>query len=427
VLASPCLSLLGLREAIANGQRSAEEVVEEHLARIARWNPEWNAFTQVFAEEARLAARQPRPGPLSGVPVSIKDSLDVAGFATVCGSPSRLRHRAGRDALCVERLRAAGAIVLGKTNTPEWLMNWDTFNEVYGRTRNPWDLRRSAGGSSGGEGAAIAGGLSAGGIGSDGGGSIRVPAAYNGICGLKPTPGRVPATGHFPQIGHPGGLLGVIGPMARSVADLEVLFEVVAGHDDSDPFSVPVAIQPIPAELRIGVLPHPEIEPYLRFLPGEVDEFPAQPWARLFEVWRFFFLRLNAHAIGFATPHTAEYFAQPAPEGWEILAMLAARDALRGRFLAAMDRFPLLVTACPGEGAFLPDEFPALELMTPLTVANLLGLPALAIPTGLGPDGLPRAIQLIAKPWHEELLVWAGKQFEAARGVFPAPPLVGTR
>lgn len=412
-----------MREAIVEGRIGAEALIEEHLARIQRWNPQWNAFTQVYAEQARVAARNPRPGPLSGIPVSIKDSLDVAGQSTVCGSASRLSHRAGKHSLCVDRLEAAGAIVIGKTNTPEFLMNWDTFNDVYGRTRNPWDPRRSPGGSSGGEAAAIAGGLSAGGIGSDGGGSIRLPAAYTGICGLKPTPGRVPATGHFPPIAHPGGLLGVIGPMARQVADLELLFEAIAGHADSDPFSVPVIAQPIPLALRFGVWPHPEIEPFLPFLPGEVAEFPAQPWPRLFEVWRFFFLRLNAHAIGFPTPHTAQYLELPPPEAAEILAMLAARDALRSRFLAAMDEFPILVTACPGGAPFLIEDFPPLEVMAPLTVANLLGLPALALPAGLGPDGLPRAIQLIAKPWHEELLLWAGKEFEAARGSFPSPPL----
>src|SRR5205807_4251600 len=121
------------------------------------------------------------------------------------------------DAPLVERLRRAGAVILGVTNTPELLMAWETDNLLYGRTNSPWDLDRTPGGSSGGESAAIASGMSAGGVGSDGGGSIRVPAHFSGICGLKPTPGRIPSTGHFPPSGGPFALLGVVGPMARTV------------------------------------------------------------------------------------------------------------------------------------------------------------------------------------------------------------------
>ena len=129
------------------------------------------------------------------------------------------------------------------TNTPELLMAWETDNLLYGRTNNPWDLSRTPGGSSGGEAAAIAAGCSAGGVGSDGGGSIRVPAHFSGICGLKPTPGRIPATGHFPTSVGPFALLGVVGPMARTVADLKVLFEVMQGPDDGDPSSAPVPVR----------------------------------------------------------------------------------------------------------------------------------------------------------------------------------------
>src|SRR5690606_41811253 len=129
-----------------------------------------------------------------------------------------------------------GAIVVGKTNGPEFLVNYETDNSITGWTANPHDKTRSAGGSSGGEAAAIASYCSAGGIGSDGGGSIRIPAHFCGIAGLKPTPGRIPATGHFPEISHPGGLLGVAGPMARTVKDVRMLFDVLAGYDPLDPF-----------------------------------------------------------------------------------------------------------------------------------------------------------------------------------------------
>src|SRR5581483_6178963 len=170
------------------------------------------------------------------------------------------RLRAGivatNDAPLVQRLRRAGAIILGVTNTPELLMAWETDNLLYGRTNSPWDLECTPGGSSGGEAAAIAAGMSAAGVGSDGGGSIRVPAHFSGICGLKPTPGRIPSTGHFPESGGPFAFLGVVGPMARTVADLKVLFEVMQGPDDGDTCSALVALHwPTDAEtkkLKVG-------------------------------------------------------------------------------------------------------------------------------------------------------------------------------
>ena len=159
---------------------------------------------------------------------------------------------------------------------------------------------------------------------------------------MKPTPGRVPAGGHFPNVGHPGGLLGVIGPMARTVGDVRMLFEVVAGHDDGDPFSVPFTPILSSKRPRIGVVEHETTRRAASLLEGG-EEFPSQPWGRLFEVWRFFFLRLNAHPIGFATPHTAEFLAGEPPTSGELLQMLGARDALRARFLKAMDEFPVLL------------------------------------------------------------------------------------
>ena len=150
---------------------------------------------------------------------------------------------APQDAPLVRRLREAGAIILGVTNAPEMLMAWETDNLLYGRSNNPWDITRTPGGSSGGEAAAIAAGMSAGGVGSDGGGSIRVPAHFTGICGLKPTPGRIPASGHFPASVGPFALLGVVGPLARTVGDLKVLFEVMQGYDEGDPSAAPVPLR----------------------------------------------------------------------------------------------------------------------------------------------------------------------------------------
>ncbi|HEY5068249.1 MAG TPA: amidase, partial [Candidatus Acidoferrum sp.] len=189
---------------IRHRQISAVELVQAHLAQIERLNSQLNAFIQVRSEDALADAHAADAtgerngklggnlGPLHGVPVSIKSSIDVAGMRCEAGTKLRKGYIAAQDAPLVARLREAGAIILGVTNTPDLLMAWETDNLLYGRTNNPWDLSRTPGGSSGGEAAAIASGCSAGGIGSDGGGSIRVPAHFSGICGLKPTPGRIP-------------------------------------------------------------------------------------------------------------------------------------------------------------------------------------------------------------------------------------------
>src|ERR1039458_9040331 len=240
-----------MAEQIRGKRLSPVELIDAHLEQIERLNPRLNAFVQVDAERARRAAqdaeiaamREVTLGPLHGVPVSIKSSLEVAGMRCEAGTRLRAGIIAAQDAPVVARLKNAGAIVLGVTNTPEFLMAWETDNLLYGRANNPWDPERTPGGSSGGEAAAIAAGMSAGGVGSDGGGSIRVPAHFSGICGLKPSPGRIPATGHFPASGGPFALIGVVGPMARTVADLKALFEVMQGPDDGDTCAAPVPVR----------------------------------------------------------------------------------------------------------------------------------------------------------------------------------------
>src|SRR5216683_868810 len=247
------LSAVSMAERIRRKELSPVELVESHLSRIQELNPKLNAFVQVDAERARRQARVAEAavgnaeelGPLHGVPISIKSSIEVAGLRRESGSKLRAGFVAPQDAPMVARLRAAGAIILGVTNTPELLMAWETDNLLYGRTNNPWDLTRTAGGSSGGEAAAIAAGLSAVGVGSDGGGSIREPAHFCGICGLKPTPGRIPSTGHFPKSGGPFALIGVVGPMARTIEAVRTLFEVMAGWDDGDPCAAPVEVREI--------------------------------------------------------------------------------------------------------------------------------------------------------------------------------------
>src|SRR5579863_2208343 len=238
---------------------SIVELAEAHLSRIDRVNPRINAIVSLDPERIRREARSAETavlrgeplGPLHGVPITIKSSIDVQGLPCQTGSKLRAGNIPEADAPLVRRLKAAGAIVLGNTNVPELLMAYETDNLLDGRTNNPWDLECTPGGSSGGEAAAIAAGCSAGGVGSDGGGSIRVPAHFCGIAGLKPTPGRIPGTGHFPVIGHPSGLLTVAGPMARTARDLQLLFIILAGYEPRDPFSTPLALRrPQPRSLR---------------------------------------------------------------------------------------------------------------------------------------------------------------------------------
>ena len=251
---------------IRSKKLSPVELVESHLGRIASLQPKLNAFVHLDADRARAQARAAEtavsvsepPGPLRGVPLTIKSCIDVAGWPCPAGSLLRKDYVPRTDAPLVARLKSAGAVLLGNTNTPEFLMAYETDNLLTGKTSNPWNLKYSAGGSSGGEAAAIAAGCSMGGVGSDGGGSLRVPAHFCGICGLKPTPGRIPTTGHFPSGAGAFGWIGVVGPMARTIADVRALFEVMAGPDAGDAHSAPVPVSSYPEKdlrsTRIGVL-----------------------------------------------------------------------------------------------------------------------------------------------------------------------------
>ena len=227
---------------------SPVDIVEAHLRRIEQRNPSLNAIVtiagdvteQARAAEAELIAGKLR-GPLHGVPLTIKDTIDTAGLRTTYGSRLFAKNIPAADASVVARLKEAGAIILGKTNTPEMAIPYETDNPVFGRTNNPHDVSLTAGGSSGGEAAAIAAGLSPAGIGSDLSGSIRVPAHFCGIAGLKPTTGRVRMDGHVPSTAGPLSLGACIGPMARTVEDLALLLSVIADptqfefSGDSDP------------------------------------------------------------------------------------------------------------------------------------------------------------------------------------------------
>src|SRR5215212_8286442 len=239
-----------LARAIRRGEVSSIEVVEAHLARIEEVNPKLNAVVHLTADAARQRAREADEarargeewGPLHGVPVTIKDAFETEGIVSAGGTSGRAAYVPERDAAGVTRLKAAGAVVLGKTNVPEISLAFESDNLVYGRTHNPYDLTRTPGSSSGGEGAAIASGMSPLGLGSDAGGSIRVPAHFCGIAGIKPTSGRTARTGHFPPMGGLLDSIWQIGPLARRVEDLWLALPLLCGNDWRDPTVVPAPL-----------------------------------------------------------------------------------------------------------------------------------------------------------------------------------------
>ena len=221
---------------------SATELLAAHLTQIERLNPRINAICTLDAEGAAAAAARldaelaagAEPGPLGGLPVAVKDLVDVAGLPTTRGSPIFRDAVADHDDLMVRRMRAAGAVIVGKSNVPEFGAGSHTFNTVFGVTRNPYDLGRSAGGSSGGGAAALTSGMVAVADGSDYGGSVRNPPNFNSVVGLRPTPGRVPKV----PAGDPWETLSVLGPMGRTVADAALLLSVIAGPDPRDPTAI---------------------------------------------------------------------------------------------------------------------------------------------------------------------------------------------
>lgn len=244
-------SARSIAKAIRDKEVSSAEVVEAFLKRIEEVNPKLNAVVQLAADRARAEAREAdealsrgeSKGPLHGVPITLKDSLDTEGVISTGGTKGRASFVPEQDATVTARLRGAGAILLGKTNTPELTLAGETANLIYGRTNNPYDLSRMPGGSSGGAGAIIASGGSPLDMGSDTGGSVRLPAHFCGIAGIKPTSGRVPRTGHIVPFGM-GALdsLTQIGPMARYVEDLALALPIISGPDWRDPAIVPMPL-----------------------------------------------------------------------------------------------------------------------------------------------------------------------------------------
>ena len=369
----------------------------------------------------------------------------------------------------VARLRAAGAILLGKTNVPELLVAYETDNLITGRAANPWDLAHTPGGSSGGEAAAIAAGCSVGGLGSDAGGSVRVPAHFCGIVGLKPTPGRIPGSGQFPTLVGPFALLGVVGPMARSVADVRLLFDVLAGPDPEDAMSVPLPVSPpeeaarrVARGLRVGFYEDDGVVPVTRETRAAVQTaaellrrqgftlqpFPVAPLERAPQLWWTFFGKAGAplvrsfvagresqlHAIPREFLAAAE--AEPPITYDEFVHAWAERDRMRAWLLRQMEDMPVLLTPVGSIPAFRHGERSwtiegqtlsgMWSIMRPTQTFNLLGNPAIVLPVSRSHEGLPIGVQLVGRPYEEELLLTVAARLEESLGAWQAPPLRAT-
>jgi Asp-tRNA(Asn)/Glu-tRNA(Gln) amidotransferase A subunit family amidase len=463
VVLRSAVEMLGL---LGAGKISPVELAEEHIRQIERLNPQLNALIDFDAERVRKqAAAVGRAGTaremLAGLPMTVKASISVAGHRCETGSLLNHGHTPDADAVLVSRMRRAGAVILGTTNCPEFLMAYETDNRLYGRTSNPWDLGRSAGGSSGGEAAAIAAGLSAGGLGSDGGGSVREPAHFTGVCALKPTPGRMPGEGHLPPCLGPFSLLGVIGPMARTIEDLSLFFRALAGHSEVDPTGAPVSLReysmsdlrqipigffeddgltPVTAETRVAVQ---SAVGSLRRLGFRVEAFRPEGLEEARRLWWKFFVRCGAMLIDRVTSEqgsmlspTLEGFLRIAHEegpmsGEELLAAWEDCDRVRGRLLLEMRQFPaLLMPVCSvpafrhGERAWSIDGQTVryLDAMRYTQWFNLLGAPAAVVPVGRSLEGLPIGIQVAGRPYEDEIVLGIAGVLDREFG-YKAPPL----
>jgi Asp-tRNA(Asn)/Glu-tRNA(Gln) amidotransferase A subunit family amidase len=464
---SPYATIAETTAGIRSKKISPVEFVEEHLRRAQSLQGKLNAFVHLDAEGARAQARLAEAavargeplGPLHGIPVTIKSCIDVAGWPCPAGSLLRKEYVPKSDAPLAARLKTAGAILLGNTNTPEFLMAYETNNLLNGKTSNPWNLEYSAGGSSGGESAAIAAGCSMGGVGSDGGGSIRVPAHFCGICGLKPTPGRIPATGHFPSGAGAFGWIGVVGPMARTIADLSALFGVMAGPDAGDAHAAPIPLRECGEKelrgARIGILESSALGDATRETREAVGRaakllsdrgLRVEPFAlngldRALELWWYFFGAVIAHVLrgklagqeSQLSPMLREYLTQadsPEPLSLEgFLKACAERDVLRENILRQMHEVPILlspVSSAPafrhGGGNYKPGTG-YLDTMRYAQWLNLTGFPGAAVPISFSKEGLPIGVQIVGRPFEEELVLAIAQALEESRGPWQAPPL----
>ena len=435
---------------------SSVAVVDAHLARLETANPKLNAVVQIQAEAARRQAREAdeavsrgeRLGPLHGIPITLKDSLDTADMVSTWGTAGRADFTPEHDATVVTRLRAAGAIILGKTNTPEFTLAGITDNAVYGRTNNPYDVERSPAGSSGGAGAILAAGGSALDLGSDTGGSIRMPSHYCGIAGIKPTSGRVPRTGH--AISFEVGALDAftqIGPMARHVEDLGLTLSIIAGPDGHDPAVVPAPLgdpQDVSVrDLRIAFFtdngiksPSPDTVSTVRAAAGvladhgvSVTEDRPQGVSDAERLWYSLYLadggawiRQLIRAAG--TEHMSSALdwmqtAQPVSLP-EFTQELSRWNVYRSEMLAFMEPYDVLLCPVSATPATRHDD-PDGPDFTYTFAHNLTGWPGAVVRCGTSAEGLPIGVQIVAHPWREDVALAVAHYLETNLGGWQSP------
>jgi len=446
-------NLATLARMIRSREASPVEVVEAHLRQIEKLNPRLNAIitlTPDLLAQARVAEESPSDRPLHGVPVTIKDTIETAGLRSTSGSRLRAEYVPPRDAPAVASLRNAGAIILGKTNVAEMAMDYTGDNPVFGRTNNPHDLTKTPGGSSAGEAVAISTCMSPGGLGSDLAGSIRIPAHFCGIAGLKPATGYVPRGGQFPPSTGPYSLGAVMGPMARSVNDLDLLFSVLTQQQAGaavDLKGVDVAwytddgIAPVTEETKQAVRAAAQAlsDSGLRV----VEKRPPHV-ERGYELWLQLFSRASVvqlRAVYQDHEHEAGSFVSwrlktadktPPPTLDQYIAAWMERDRLRDEVLNWLSETPLIVTPVSATPAYDHDTlkvrvgdstFGNFKAFSYSQTFNVFDLPVVTVPAGSTVEGLPIGVQIIGRPSDEQRLISAAKIVEESLGGWRRPDL----
>jgi amidase len=452
-----------LARAIRSQQVSSQEVVDAHLQRIAAINPTLNAVVQLRAEAARAEAREADEalargeshGPLHGVPFTVKDIYEVAGMICTCGTTGRAAYVASQDATAVSRMRAAGAIVLGLTNLPELGLAYESDNLVYGRTNNPYDLLRTPGGSSGGEAATIAAGGSPLGLGTDTGGSIRVPAHYCGVAGLKPTWGRVPLTGLFPPPLGLGTRLRHAGPLARCVEDLALTWPILSGMDWRDATVVPMPFFEQQRHnlkaLRVAfftdndlAVPTPEtVQTVHQAAQALAAAGAAVKEARPAGVEQSFDLmcRVLGASQGGGMQSLLQMIGttEPSPllqqisvvlrpyiptSAAEVGSVVTRWDGWRNRMLSFLERYDVLLSpvtatpAVPHGTTFATENLPSFSYAM---THSLTGWPVVVVRGGTSSEDLPIGVQVAARPFREDVALAVAQQIETALGGWQRP------